>query len=75
MVADPASQVAPPHIDVKTRAAELRSVLQAPREREVQRKEPVPEAAPGNRRLSEQERVDLRQQLRQQHRTGQPDRH
>jgi hypothetical protein len=51
------------------RRAELRLVLQAPR------KEPEPEAtAPGNRRLSEQERADLRQQLRQQRRTGQPDR-
>ena len=54
------------------RRSELRSALQSARGREVpdkdQMKELTPDNFPVNRQLTEQERADLRQQLRQQRR-------
>ena len=50
------------------RRAELRSALKTPRSPEASGTERSLEKAPANRYLSEQERADLRQQLRQQRR-------
>ena len=50
------------------RRAELRLALKAPRSPELSGPEQSLEKAPASRYLSEQERTDLRQQLRQQRR-------
>ena len=64
-----ASQPVPDH-----RRADLRQVLKTSSGRELQSKEQTPNSAPEQRRLSAQERADLRQQLRQQRPEGKPDR-
>ena len=57
------------------RRAELRAALKAQRARDAQDgKDQTLEIAPAYRHLSEQERADLRQQLRQQRRVANPDR-
>ena len=54
------------------RRAELRSVLKEPRAREAQEKVQIFENVAYNRHLSEQERADLRQQLRRPGLDGKP---
>jgi len=57
------------------RRAELRSALKAQRARDAQdRKDQTLEIAPAYRHLSEQERADLRQQLRPPRREANPER-
>lgn len=56
------------------RRAELRQVLKTSSERELQTREQTLNSASEQRRLSAQERADLRQQLRQQRPEGKPDR-
>jgi hypothetical protein len=57
------------------RRAELRAALKAQRARDAQdRKDQSLEVAPAFRHLSDQERADLRQQLRPPHRDARPER-
>ena len=58
-----AAQIAP-----EQRRAELRSALKARRSSQAAGKQRAAENAPASRHLSQQERADLRQQLRQQRR-------
>lgn len=54
------------------RRAELRSALKAPHGQEEAGKDQTPTNVLAKRHLTEQERADLRQQLRQQRREGSP---
>ena len=67
-------QTAPAQTAPEQRRAELRSALKAPRVQEPQKKGQKLEKGLANRHMSTQERADLRQQLRQQHRDAKLDR-
>lgn len=64
----------PGHTAAEHRRAELRLVLKEPRGREVQDKEQLFENVAYERRLSAQERADLREQLRRLRLVGSLDR-
>jgi hypothetical protein len=67
---DNASEQAAP----QQRRTDLRLALMAPRLREAQSQGGVPEEGAVQRHLSDQDRANLRQQLRQQRRDGKSDR-
>ena len=64
--------MSPEQMAPEQRRAELRSALKTPRGREARATDQTPENVPANRHLTEQERADLRQQLRQQRRDANP---